>query len=198
MRLSAEVRTWLTQNLRGHVEEDDLSRAYAFSHRLNATRELRRHGVERRSPPEHVLWHVEFFDPAGERVLERPLARKVFAAERLMGRVPEVGAIAYNAMLYLRPDCRRQRFGAAVYASESELYGRWGIREIHMRALEDGPAVWIKHFGFLPYEPEALAQAYLDWAPRHGLPPKPPIRAADYPGPFLSEQQGLMLYKVLE
>jgi hypothetical protein len=197
MRLSADVVHWLTQNRGRHVEDADLERAYSFEHPLNATRELRRQGVERRSPPEHVLWHVEFFDAAGERVLERPLARKVFAAERLFGRAPGLGAVAYNATLYLRPECRRQRFGTAVYASETELYERWGIREIHMRALEDGPAVWVKHFGFLPCEPEALAQAYLDWAARHGLPRQPPARAADYPAPFLSEQQGLMLYKAL-
>jgi hypothetical protein len=195
--LTPDVSTWLAQNVGGRVDEGDLERTYAFEHPLNASRELRRQGVERRSPPEHVLWHVEFFDPAGGRVLERPLARKVFAAERLFGRMPAVGAVAYNAMLYLREECRRQRFGRTVYASEAELYERWGIREIHMRALEDGPAVWVRHFGFLPCEPEVLAQAYVEWAPRHGHQPDPPSRAADYPAPFLSEQQGLMLYKVL-
>ena len=198
MLLSADVTTWLSRSFGRPVDERDLDRAYAFQHALNARRDLVRHGVQRRSPPEHVLWHVEFYDHHGEQVLDRPLARKIYACLPLFGEAPTAGAVAYNATLYLRPECRHQGFGRSLYASEAELYVRWGIREIQMTALEDGPAVWVKHFGFLPCEPEALAQAYADWAALRGLATEAPSRPADYPAPFLSDQQGLMLYKVLQ
>jgi len=175
--LSADVTGWLSRSLVRPVEERDLDRAYAFQHPLNAKRDLVRHLVDRRG---------------------RPLARKIYASLPLYGSMPAAGAVAYNATLYLRAGCRRQGFAKALYANETELYVRWGIREIHMRALGDGPAVWVKHFGFLPCEPEALAQAYADWAAARGLAPEAPSRPSDYPDPFLSEQEGLMLYRVLQ
>jgi GNAT superfamily N-acetyltransferase len=150
-------------------------------------------------PPlsDQVLWQIEFFEQSGGRVLDSPLARKVFGSRSLYGERNRIGAVAYNAAFYLRPESRRRGFGRTLYVSEENLYRRWGIREIQMRAMEDGPATWIKHFGFVPREPALLAQQYRDWAQRRGLPVDPPAQSADYPDPFLSSCNGLILYKVL-
>src|SRR5260370_32310530 len=104
--LSSDVTTWLSQSLGRQVEARDLDWTYAFQHALNARRELTRQGVQRMAPPEHVLWHIEFYDKPGERVLDRPLARKIYASAPLYSKAPTAGAVAYNAMLYVREDCR--------------------------------------------------------------------------------------------
>lgn len=196
MRLAEHVVTWLRGHLGGAVERDDLERTYGFEHFLNRERVLAKQSIVTVGPDECALWHIDFFDDTSERILETPLARKVYTGKPLYGR-DATGAVALNATFFLRPDCRGKKFGRAVYGSERELYARWGIEEIHIRAVQDGPAVWVKKFGFLPAEPEVLAQQYLEWAARAGEPLEPPDDPANYPRPFLSRLAGLMLYKVL-
>jgi hypothetical protein len=200
MPLTDTVHDWLSGNLDGTIQRDDLDRTYAFPHRLNARREVTRQCVEKSGPEESALWNVEFFDEAGATILDcgHTVARRVLARARLYGKNGATGTVAYNATLYLRQDCRLAKFAKSLYGSELELYVRWGIREIQLRAHDDGPVVWVQRFNFQPTEPELLRYRYRDWARTHReAAPEPPSRPADYPAPFLSRQQGLMLYKVL-
>ncbi len=152
-------------------------------------------------------WAIEFYDGNDDATLEKPLARSVHSLIPLLSAASE-GPVAYNENFYVRPEHRKKKLGTALYAAERALYLRWGVREIHIDARDDGLVVWIK-FGFLPQEPEALQEKYGEWARRVTArlraegsatsPPKldPPEDPRAYPEAFLREQQGVMLYKVV-
>jgi hypothetical protein len=197
VRPEPSLLAWLDENLPGDVVEDDLERTYAFRHPMNCSRTLEKLEIERRGPDHCALWWIDFFDARREKVLETPLARKVFGSLRLVSEPRVVGAVAYNANFTLRENYRGQRFARVVYANEHDLYCRWGVREIHMTAVQDGRWVWMKYFGFLPREPELLAEKYKGWASRRHPTPGPPTSPSDYPSDFLSSLGSLMLYKVL-
>jgi GNAT superfamily N-acetyltransferase len=199
MLLEAHVIAWLRDGLERAVDERDLDVTYAFAHPLNERRALKRQSIERPPRPtsESALWHVEFYEGAGRPVLEGPLARRLWCAAPLWSTPGSRGAVALNARFVVRDEFRRRGFAQAVYASERELYSRWGVREIQLTATDQGPVVWVKSFGFLPQDPELLAEQYRGWAARTGRPAEVPDDPKDYPAPFLSGCYGLMLYKVL-
>jgi hypothetical protein len=198
MRLEPHVVSWLRERLHCAADESDLATTYDFDHPLNHDRSLVRQVVDRMTPEESVLWHVEFRAPDGVVVLDGRLARRVFSSTALFASRGRTGIVAYNARFQVRAEFRGQQFARSVYASERELYRRWGVQEIQLRAVDDGPVVWVKSFGFQPQEPEFLAEAYRSWATRNGRPADPPDDVTMYPEPFLSTCQGLMLYKVLQ
>src|SRR5258708_34344326 len=119
MPLPASVRSWLEESVPGPVGPEDLDQTYAFSHPSNAGRTFAKQVIERVAPPPCALWHVEFFDTANNVVLDGPLARKVFATIPLRGNRGAMGAVAYNATLFVRPAFQKKGFTRALYASET-------------------------------------------------------------------------------
>jgi hypothetical protein len=194
--LSATNVQWLKQ-LPGTVAEDDLDVAYGFAHPLNGSRRLSKETLSGSGKDEHLLWWITIYDTKEEPVLEAPLARKIYARTPLRS-VRENGPIVYNALFKIKEGFQRQGLAKHLYAAEGVLYRKWGLKEIHINARDDGLIVWVKNFGFLPQLPDVLATEYGDWAGRRGLDPTPPVRAADYPAEFLRARDTLELFKVVE
>lgn len=194
--LDGPTLTWLGEAGVPAVE-NDLELTYGFAHHLNARRVKDKLEVRHEAQP-YLLWWIRFYErDRDDCILEDgvPLARKVFAKCGLSSG--EVGRVAYNATLFLRSEYRRKGFATALYASEAELYQRWGVDEIQMQATRDGLRVWITRFGFEPMVPELVEFAYRNWAATRRTDPDPPERAADYPPEFLSSFQMLDLRKRL-
>ena len=196
LRLSTGSVDWLHDAGATGADADDLGRTYGFLHELNRTRELDESVRFDSQGRRHLRWQLWFFTEAREEVLDQPLVRKILAAAPLCGSDGH-GLVAYNATFYVREHFRRRRLASTVYASESDLYRHWGIRQIQMRAQRDGPSVWIRSFGFLPTEPQLLAADYRGWARRGGHPTERVQNPAEYPEEFLHSVRDLELYKVL-
>lgn len=195
MVLSAANVQWLKQ-LPGPVTEDDLEVTYGFAHPLNRSRELARETLARSGSDEHLLWWVKIYNADEEQVLDAPLARKVHMNKRLSS-VRENGPVVYNALFRIKESFKRQGLATSLYAAEGMLFKKWGVKELHIDARDDGLVVWVKSFGFLPRLPGVLATEYGNWARRRGLDPTPPERAADYPAEFLRARDTLELFKVI-
>jgi hypothetical protein len=197
MVLSSTNVQWLRQLPGASVAENDLVDTYGFPHPLNHTRVLLRQLVMGAGDDEHLLWWLDIHDENRERVLEAPLARKIHRSFPLRS-IRANGPVAYNALFKIKASFRDRDLAKHLYAAEGVLYKKWGVKEIHIVAHDDGLVVWIKKFGFLPRRPGALATVYANWAHRSGVPPVPPARPADYPESFLRSLNSLELYKVVE
>src|SRR5262245_41975033 len=129
----------------GAVADDDFQRTYAFTHPMNAAQRLRsNHPLP---GPDGVQWQIELFDATGTPLCDGWLARNAYCSHPLVASRGR-GAVARNARFVLSPTFRRRGVATALYASEETLYRRWGIREIHITAQQDGPVVWVRGFGF--------------------------------------------------
>ena len=197
MVLSSTNVQWLRQIPGASVAAHDLSDTYGISHPLNDSRELSKQIVERSGDEEWLLWGLKIYDANREQVLEAPLVRKVYRSRPLRS-VRSNGPVAYNALFKIKARFKGQGLAKHLYAAEGELYKKWGVKEIHIVAHEDGLVVWIKKFGFLPRRPGALATMYASWAQRRNIAQSPPISPADYPESFLQSLDSLELYKVIE
>lgn len=195
MILSVATVRWL-QRLPGTVAAHDLDVAYSFAHPLNQSRELAKEVLTTDADDEHLLWWMKIYTVDRKEVLEAPLARKVYDRAPLRS-VRENGPVVYNALFQVKQSFKRQGLAKSVYEAEGALYKKWGLREIHINAREDGLVVWMKSFGFLPRLPKILATDYAGWARQRGLPPKPPDHATDYPAEFLRSRDSLELFKVI-
>lgn len=195
--LSASSVQWL-QQLPGVATAADLDLAYSFAHPLNQARELARESLAGSGTDEHLLWWLKIYAASQEEVLEAPLARKVYRSMQLRSARGN-GPVVYNALFQIKRSFRRQGLAKSVYVAEGVLYKKWGVREIHMNAREDGLVVWIKEFGFLPQSLPFLATEYIQWArQRRDVAREPPTRAADYPSEFLRSRDSLELFKVIQ
>lgn len=195
--LSVANVQWL-QQLPGMVAANDLDVAYSFTHPLNQSRELARESLTTGVGDEHLLWWMKIYAADREEVFDAPLARKVYKNMPLQS-VRENGPIVYNALFQVKQSFKRQGFATKVYAAEAILYKKWGVREIHMNARDEGLVVWVKSFGFLPLSPPSLATEYVRWArQRRGFALEPPTRIADYPSEFLRSRESLELFKVIQ
>lgn len=195
--LSAASVAWL-QQLPGVVTANDLDETYRFEHHLNQSRELVKESLAVGRDDENLLWWMKICAASGEEVLDAPLARKVFKDFPLRaGR--ERGPVVYNALFQVKPAFKRQGLANRLYKAEGILYKKWGVREIHIDAREDGLVVWIKCFGFLPRSPSVLPADYPGWArQRKGVAPDPPAHPSDYPEEFLRSRSSLELFKVIQ
>ena len=197
MVLSVANVQWL-QQLPGVASAADLDITYSFAHPLNHSRELAKESLTGPGPGEHLLWWMKIYTAERREVFDAPLARKVYRSIPLQS-IRENGPVVYNALFHVNPAFRRQGLARSVYAAEGLLYKKWGVREIHMSARDDGLVVWVKDFGFLPRSLPLLAEEYVRWArQRRGVAPEPPTRAADYPPEFLRSRDSLDLFKVLQ
>jgi hypothetical protein len=195
--LSVANVQWL-QQLHGVVAANDLDVAYSFVHPLNQSRELTRESLAAGADDEHLLWWMKIYAANREEALDAPLARKVYRSMPLVS-VRENGPVVYNALFQVKQSFKRQGLATKVYAAEGVLYKKWGVREIHMNAREDGLVVWVKGFGFLPQSPPSLATQYVRWArQRHDVAREPPAHVADYPSEFLRSRDSLELFKVIQ
>ncbi len=193
--LSDDVIDWLNEKLDDPIVfADDLDRTYAFDHEFNGSSELLSQEVEpvRRG---HVRWRVGFTHPDGRELLELPMQRTVYPELGLCrgGR----GPLVENDSFHLVPAFWRRGFGSSVYASEARLFRRWGVREIHLTAVELGRVVWLKGFDFLPVNGPGLELEYKAWLSKHPENPKLPFPPKDYPEPFLYSLESIMLFKAL-
>lgn len=195
--LSVASLQWL-QQLPGAVAANDLDVAYSFAHPLNQSRELARESLTADVDDEHLLWWMKVYAADREEIFDAPLARKVYRNAPLRS-VRENGPVVYNALFQVRQSFRRQGFATSLYTAEGALYKKWGVREIHMNARDDGLVVWVKSFGFLPRSSPFLATEYIRWArQRRGVAQEPPTSAADYPSEFLRSRDSLELFKVIQ
>jgi len=196
MILSSANVEWLRQLSGAEVAANDLDDTYGFHHPLNHSRNLSKQMVVTSGDGEHLLWWIEFYDVNRERVLDAPLARKVHRSYPLHS-VRANGPVVYNALFRIKASFKGRGLAKSLYTAEGALYRKWGLKEIHINALDDGLVVWVKKFGFLPRLPGVLATEYADWARRKGIDPSPPVQPADYPEEFLRSRNSLELYKVV-
>lgn len=195
--LSVANVQWL-QQLPGVVATSDLDVTYSFAHPLNQSRELVRESLAAGTDDEHLLWWMKIYAADRTEVLEAPLARKVYRNLPLRA-ARENGPVVYNALFQVKHGFKRQGFARSVYAAEGALYKKWGVKEIHMNARDDGLVVWMKGFGFLPRSLPLLAAEYVRWArQRPNVAQEPPALAADYPPEFLRSRDSLELFKVIQ
>src|SRR5262249_13664763 len=110
------------------------------------------------------------------------------------------GPVAVNSTLMLEDGFKRRGFARAVYAAEEALYRRWGVREIHISAIDDGRGVWMRHFGFrpIPTEEDALRRVYLRWASLRRRSLEAPDNILELPDEFFLSLHELSLFKVLD
>jgi hypothetical protein len=146
-----------------------------------------------------MVWEVHFFAKDGTAVLEVELSRVLRAHEPLESS-PENGRVVDNIIVWLRKEFKRQGFSRALYESEEILYRRWGVKEIHLQAVDDGRFVWIKHFGFQPVPNIArlLPAQYEAWSTEKGRAAVAIGSVVDYPDEFLASLGRLDLVKVLQ
>lgn len=187
---------WL-KALPGVVGAGDLEATYAFRHPLNHSRELTRQSLQQAPAEESLLWWVELRTAKGEVVLEPGLARRVLKSAALAS-VKENGPVVRNELFMIKKPFQRQGLARCLYDAELGLYQRWGVREIHISARDEGCVVWPKRFGFLPSVPGYLRAAYASWASRREAGVQPaPSQISEYPDEFLRSLSTLELYKVL-
>jgi hypothetical protein len=126
---------------------------------------------------------VELFDEAGAELLEGWLSRRAYPSLPLAGS-PHSGPVVRNERLVVRATFRRQGLATGVYLSEDTMYRKWGVREVHLTATEDGPIVWLRQ-GFRFRDEAAVLRSYAAWANRQ-RPPKPAVsNPAELPEAFL-------------
>ncbi|MFZ5477031.1 MAG: hypothetical protein ACOZNI_09680 [Myxococcota bacterium] len=194
MRLTREHASWLVTNIPGsHVRPDDLERTYTVHPPIPSAPALpheRRVAID----GDALVWEVFLETDTSVAVSDGWIARRLYAHIPFAGGIGE-GAVAHHARLVLAPDFRRRTIGGTICANEERLYRRWGVREIHLHAKQDGPTVWIR-LGFAPRDPESLLAEFRRWAARRGHDPH--LRDwADLPGEFLRGYSWLPLIKVL-
>ena len=194
MILSAQAVTWLHATLEApSPASNDLEKTYDFSHALNARRECKELTQQ---PQQSLVWAIRFFDQNDEPILYGELKREVFAEFPLTSEPGSRAAIAQNKLFWLADSFKKQGFARAIYEREMALYRSWGIREIHLTAVDDGLVVWIKRFGFLPVKPDLLEEDYEGWARTWQRDPTP-VPPCNLPDDFLKSRDKLDLYKVL-
>jgi GNAT superfamily N-acetyltransferase len=177
----------------GVASPDDFERTYSFAHPLNARRGLKRARVDSQISGTRFRWHLLFFEAGGACILEdeKPVSRSVSVAELVS--VQTRGLVVSNETLYLDAQYQSKGFARALYAAELELHGRWGVREVWLRAQREGLLVWMRReFGFRPTDPGALRKRYKFWL--GSTPPEDPI---EYPEAFLRQLQDVQLFKVI-
>jgi hypothetical protein len=193
LTLTADQLDGLRKNV-PKASEDDLQRAYSFEHPLNARRTLKRAWIDSYARATKFRWHLLFFEPTGNCILESriPVARSATIAQLVS--VETEGLVAANETLYLDGQYQNRRFATALYGAEMELYMRWGVQEIWLRAQRDGLVVWMKpEFGFIPIDRKFFRRRYEAWRRGSTLPADP----IEYPEAFLKELQDVQLYKVI-
>ncbi len=190
MRLNRDALEFLRQHVAA-VADTDLATTYAFEHPLNAEQLLAFQRVEF----DEFTWGV-WIRSTTCFVVEAPIMRRISPNCGLLGSEAS-GLVAFNEACMILQEFRRNKLGRAVYTAEERLYRAWGVREIQMRAAEQGRWVWVRKFNFLPSDPGTFAEAYADWAVGEGVDPSPPEKAADYPEAFLSTLPPIILYKEL-
>ncbi len=196
MVLDQAVVDWLRRNLAQGITAHALAQAYSFSHELHGQPTLRHQAIEKWPEPEHFRWRLDLRHPDGRDLLEIPLQRRAFAQLPLYGGGR--GAVVRNNAFHLLEDFQNQKYGRALYAAEATLYVDWGVREIHLTAVELGRVIWPKYFDFQPVEPSFIADEYRRWQQTHSsYPSEPPSDPALYPVDFLLSMDKIMLYKVL-
>jgi len=174
----------------------DLPSTYAFAHPLNAMRT----GFATVDPRTNgVCWSVDFFTENAEKVLEdgRPLTRRVDPARLVIGS-GRSGVVAYHALFYIREEFRRKRLASAVFASEQELYARWGVAQIQLVAADQGVAYWVRQHGFVPDDWGYLRGRLAGWLAKRRLPEIVPTTPAELPWDYLMEQGTMVVYKDLQ
>jgi len=196
VRLSSASVDWLAEQCGASADASDLEQTYAFSHPLNGTRSLKREELQTEAPS-FLRWWVEITTPAGERLLEMPLARMVYAEHVIHSNPGRLDHVAYNAAFYVERKFQRQGLATVVYPAEENLYRKWNIAEVQLHALGDGCVVWLRKFGFQLKDAEVYAADYPAWARMNGKDPTVPTSAAGYPDAFLRSRTELHAYKVL-
>jgi hypothetical protein len=197
---------WLRKNLTGLVTRWDLARTYTFRHPLILGRALEEQFVED-ADTRAFRWKLRFYNDLDKsiRLTLNPIARSIVLDWELFGS-DEVGVVALNDLLkletFVAADGTRRKahghgIGPTVYDRELVLYRRWGVREIHLNAVDFGRTKWVK-LGFVPQDPGFVAEKYDEWARAQGVTTPLPADPKHYPPDFLKSFDWLPLYKVVQ
>ena len=198
MQLEANVVTWLDENLPdGAVDPFDLEETYSgLDQDFVPTPTLIQQQLGRNWTPPFFKWRLTFAHADGREIVDPPLQRKVYGDLPLYGGGR--GVVVENDAFHIQEPFQGKGFARAVCGSEEALFNRWGVREIHLTAIEAGRVVWLKKFGFVPVYTSLLAEEYEAWHADHpALGPEPPLTPAEYPVPFLYSLERIMLWKEL-
>jgi GNAT superfamily N-acetyltransferase len=196
MVLSANNIEWLRE-LPGTVHESELEAAYSFEHPLNQSRRLVRETLSLDAGDANLLWWIEFRTAEQEEILDPPLARRIFK-DTALASASGNGPVAQNALFMVKEQFRSKGLAKSLYEGELQLYKKWGLKEIHISARDEGCVVWPKKFGFIPRAPRYLEENYVEWARRRHIElPATLPNVSDYPEEFLRSRKSLDLYKVI-
>jgi GNAT superfamily N-acetyltransferase len=121
--------------------------------------------LEKTADGTKVVCQILFHTDTGEAILEKELERWLCDNKRLLGRSGR-SRVACRVKFYVRRNLRGQGFAYYISMKEEELFRRWGAKEIHTTAMDDGRWAWTRpRFGYsIPVaEFQLLQQRYIEW-----------------------------------
>ena len=157
---------------------------------------------ERTSDGNKLRYSLRLYLDSGEPVLDQELERWLSDDKMLLGSPDVSGKVAFRVKFYCRPAFKQSGLATFLIPREEDLYRKWGAREIHVLAMDDGLWVWTRpRFGYTitVADLEALKQKHRDWQRRSGSPQQIQIsRIEDFPRDFFAKAVGFLpLFKVL-
>jgi GNAT superfamily N-acetyltransferase len=158
--------------------------------------------LEKTTDGNRVICTVSFRNAGGEPILERDLERWLCDNKRLSEKRGRA-RVACRVKFYARSNYRRQGFGQYILTREEDLFRRWGAKQIHVTAMDEGRWAWTREkFGYtLPsFDLNLLKQRYIEWQRENGLAPIIHAGAlSEFPKEFLlsAATHSLPLYKDL-
>jgi len=149
-----------------------------------------------------VRYSVNLYLDSGSVIFDKAMERWLSDNKRSLER-PEVRAkVAFRVKFYCRSPFKGAGLATYLLPREEAVFRKWGAREIHVLAMEDGLWVWTRpRFGYRITEAdfETLKQRHKDWQRAMGYAPTSEInRLEDFPRNFLETAvKFLPLFKVL-
>jgi hypothetical protein len=158
--------------------------------------------TERTSDGNKLRYSVNFYLHSGDPVLDQQMERWLSDKKRLLEK-PEVRAkVAFRVKFYCRLPLRGAGLATFIIPREEDAYRKWGAREIHVLAMDDGLWVWTRpRFGYRITEAdfETLKQKHKDWQRGKGSTQVVEVgRLEDFPRDFFETAVNFLpLFKVL-
>jgi GNAT superfamily N-acetyltransferase len=126
---------------------------------------------ERTGDGNKLTYSVKLYLESGDPVLDREMERWLSDNKRLLQN-PEVRAkVAFRVKFYCRSTFRGAGLATYLIPREEDAFRKWGAREIHVLAMDDGLWVWTRpQFGYTITQGDlqSLKQKHRDWQRARG------------------------------